>query len=74
MFCFNSPNVIALKEQPLNHSSKQGSSSLELLYEFLKDTVQARKDWEVYNFPSINAADKLLVTRKDMTKHNRTSY
>lgn len=74
MFCLNSPNVIALKEQPLNNSSKWGSSSLELLHEFLKDTLQARKDWEVYNFTSINAADKLLVTRKDGTKHNRTNY
>lgn len=74
MFCLNSPNVIVLKEQPLNCSSKEGSSSLELLYEFLKDTLQARKDWEVYNFTSINVADKLLVTRKDVAKHNRTSY
>lgn len=74
MFCLNSPNAIALKEQPLNYAVKSGSSSLELLHKFLKDTLQARKDWEVYNFTSINTTDKLPVTRKDVTKHNRTGY
>lgn len=74
VFCLNSPSVIALKVQPLNCSAKYGSSSLELHSEFLKDTLQARKDWKVYNFTSINNTDKLPVTRMDVTKYNSTGY
>lgn len=74
VFCLNSPSVIALKVQPLNCSAKYGSSSLELHSKFLKDTLQARKDWKVYNFTSINNTDKLPVTRMDVTKYNSTGY